>query len=204
MVPWVTLDRERWLKPVRGFPVASPASPVSPGTPRGQGGAIQDGPTVSEANQQRWQRKGADHAGLFREIERLGDPQQAEVAGRALNDMEAALAKTVAATPDAFGATADPASQQAAVDRLMQNMAQHYLEQIAGDLRKHSGYIRIWHRWVHRSIITYAVYLLIGGFALTFFIPMILSPRPGAWWQGLAGLVITLAGGIGILVNVRK
>lgn len=189
---------------MRGFRVPGSAAPVSSGAPRGGNEAIQAGPAVSEANQQRWNRKSPDNAGLFREIERLGAPQQAEVAGRALRDMEAALAKTVAATPDAFGATADPASQKAAVDRLMENMAQHYLEQVAGELRKHSGYIRIWHRWVHRSIITYAVYLLVGGFALTFFIPMILSPRPGAWWQGLAGLVITLAGGIGILLNVRK
>jgi hypothetical protein len=114
------------------------------------------------------------------------------------------MAKTVAESPDAFGATTDPDSQKEAVDRIMRHLSEQYLVKLTKNLRNKSGYIQVLGWWVHRSVITYSVYLLMAAIALTYFIPKILSPQAGAWWHGIIGLVLTIGVGIGILTRVRK
>jgi len=149
-------------------------------------------------------RKGASQANYLQQIEQLGGRDKVDATMQAFHDMESAMAKNVASAPDAFGATADAQTQQQAVNRIMQHMSEQYLKQLAADLRRQSGYIQVCGLWLHRSLITFLVYGLMAAVALTFFVPMVFSPKPGAWWHGIAGLVLTLGVVIAILTRVRN
>lgn len=156
------------------------------------------------AEEQRHRREGGAQSYYLREVERLGGKEQVAATLRAFEDMECAMAKNVASTPDAFGANCQADSQAQAVKSIMQNLSEQYLKNLCSDLRRKAGYVQICGLWLHRSVITFMVYGVMAAIALTFFVPMVLSPRPGAWWHGALGLMVTLAGGIAILTRVRN
>jgi len=145
-------------------------------------------------------RRNAKLARFFSEIERLGGSQQVEVTIRALSDMKAALAKNVASTPDVYR----PEGDEQPTDKIMDYVSEQYVKKLAADLRHKSGYIQVCGLWVHRSIVTFLVYGMLAAIALTLFIPMIFSPRPGGFSRGLIGLLATVGVGLAIFVRTRN
>ena len=143
-------------------------------------------------------------AGFFSEIERFGGQQQVDVTAKALSAMESAMAQNVASAPDAFDATDRVESQEQATDKVMARVSEQYVKQLASALRRKSGYISVCGLWVHRSIITFLVYGLLAAIALTIFITMILSPKPGRFTWGIVGLLATLGVGVTIFLRIRN
>ena len=139
-------------------------------------------------------------ARFFSEIERLGGSQQVEVTIRALSDMKTALAKNVASTPDVYR----PEGEEQPADKIMDYVSEQYVKKLAADLRHKCGYIQVSGLWVHRSIVTFLVYGLLAAIALTLFIPMIFSPKPGGFTRGVIGLLATVGVGLAIFVRTRN
>ncbi len=54
------------------------------------------------------------------------------------------------------------------------------------------------------SIITFLVYGLLAAIALTIFIPMIFSPKPGRFGWGIGGLLATVGIGVAIFLRIRN
>ena len=150
-----------------------------------------------------WQ-KNPKLTGCFSEIERFGGEPQVAATIRALSDMKEALARNVASTPDAFDANHHVESQAQATDKIMEHVSEQYVKQLAADLRRKSGYVQLCGVWVHRSIITFLVYGLLAALALTLFIPMIFSPKPGRFGWGISGLIVTLGIGFAIFLRARN
>ena len=142
--------------------------------------------------------------GCFSEIERFGGQPQVDATVRALSDMKSAIAQNVASTPDAFDANQRPESQEQATDKIMEHVSEQYVKQLAAGLRQKSGYIQVCGLWVHRSIITFLVYGLLAAIALTIFIPMVFSPKPGRFGWGIGGLLATLGIGVAIFLRIRN
>ena len=143
-------------------------------------------------------------AGCFSEIERFGGQPQVAATIRALSDMKAAIAQNVASTPDAFDANHRPESQEHATAKIMEHVSEQYVKQLVADLRQKSGYIQMCGVWMHRSIITFLVYGLLAAVALTIFIPMVFSPKPGGFGWGISGLLVTVGVGFAIFLRIRN
>jgi len=140
-------------------------------------------------------------SGCLSEIERFGGQSQVDATVRALSDMKSAIARNVASTPDAFDATHRAESQEQATDRIMEHVSEQYVKQLVAELRQKSGYIQVCGVWTHRSLITFLAYGILAAVALTIFIPMILSPKPGRLCWGAGGLLVTV--GIGVVIFLR-
>ena len=141
---------------------------------------------------------------LLSDIRRLGGHERMQGAEVALNAFESALAELVHDNPRHYGAADDAESQRRIVSELFESVGRSFLSQTVENLRRQTGYVKVFGNWIHRAVFTFIGFGLLTAAVLPLCAVSLMSTSAWGWLPGSLGLVAVILLGIWILSRVKS